>query len=161
MIVVHDKFVIRIPDATELLARRPDRAPRSPFYSPLRHWQVRKGSKVGIVGLGGLGHIGVQLARAMGAEVVVFTTSADKVADARRFGASHVVVNYAADEIAKHRRSFDFILDTAPYQHEMNLLFPLLKRDATLCLVGIGRGNEPNQLLPFITVPGAIPSPDR
>lgn len=154
VIVVRDKFVIRIPDSIELSHAGPIMCAAVTVYSPLRHWQVRAGSKVGIVGMGGLGHIAVQLARAMGAEVVVFTTSADKVPDALRYGASHVVVNYGADEIAKHRRSFDFILDTVPYQHEMNPLFPLLKRDATLCLVGIGRGNEVNQLLPFITVPG-------
>lgn len=154
VIVVRDKFVIRIPDSIELSHAGPIMCAAVTVYSPLRHWQVRAGGKVGVVGMGGLGHIAVQLARAMGAEVVVFTTSADKVSDARRFGASHVVLNYGADEIAKHRRSFDFILDTVPYQHEMNPLFPLLKRDATVCLVGIGRGNEANQLLPFITVPG-------
>lgn len=153
VIVVRDKFVIRIPDQLDLSEAGPIMCAAVTVYSPLRHWQVRKGSKVCVVGLGGLGHLAVQLARAMGAEVVVFTTSADKIEDARRFGASSVILNYHADDMAKHRRSFDFILDTVPYQHEMNPLVRLLKRDATLCLVGIGRASEPNQLMPFTTIP--------
>jgi len=94
----------------------------------------------------------VQLGRAMGAEVVVFTTSPDKVADARRFGASDVVVNADPQGMARHAAKLDFILDTVPYRHDLGALISLLRRDATLCLVGIGRVSEPNELFVFSTI---------
>lgn len=151
-VVVNKDFVIRIPDDFELAAAGPVMCAAVTVYSPLRHWSVKKGSKVGIVGMGGLGHLGVQIAKALGAEVVVFTTSPEKVEDARRFGAADVVVNYDEAKMAEHARSMDFILNTVPYQHEMDPLVGCLKRDATMCLVGIGIVTQPNQLSPFTTI---------
>lgn len=151
--VVNKGFVIKIPKEYDLAAAGPVMCAAVTVYSPLRHWQVRKGSTVGIVGLGGLGHLGVQLAKALGAEVVVFTTSADKVNDAKRFGASDVVVNNDPEKIKKYARYFDFILDTAPAVHDMDPLFTTLKRDATLCFVGIGNVKQPNNIGQFATIP--------
>ncbi len=105
-------------------------------YSPLRHWNVRKGQKVGVVGLGGLGHMAVKLARAFGARVVVFTTSPGKTEDAVRLGAHDVVVSRNAAEMQKQLGSFDFILDTVSAVHDLNAYLDLLKRDGTLTLVG-------------------------
>jgi uncharacterized zinc-type alcohol dehydrogenase-like protein len=151
-VVVNKDFVIRVPDTVELAAAGPMMCAAVTVYSPLRHWSVRKGSKVGIVGMGGLGHLAVQMATAMGAEVTVFTTSPDKVADAKRFGAKEVVVNYDADKMKGLARTFDFILNTVPYKHDMDPLMATLKRDATICLVGIGKAPEPNQLGIFTTI---------
>lgn len=152
-VVVDRNYVIKIPDGVELAAAGPIMCSAVTVYGPLNHWNVRKGSVIGIVGLGGLGHIGVKIAKAMGAEVVVFTTSPEKVADAKRFGASDVVVNYDANKIKQYRRHFDFILDTASYHHNLDPIMSTLKRDATLCLVGIGDiRKEPNQLAPFTTI---------
>ena len=105
-------------------------------YSPLRHWKVGNGQKVGIVGLGGLGHMGVKFANAFGADVVLFTTSPDKIEDGRRLGAHEVVVSKNADEMKKHELSFDFILDTVSANHDINDYIELLKRDGTLTMVG-------------------------
>jgi uncharacterized zinc-type alcohol dehydrogenase-like protein len=105
-------------------------------YSPMRHWNVGKGQKVGIVGLGGLGHMGVKLANAFGAHVALFTTSAHKTADGKRLGAHEVVVSKDPAQMEKHVNSFDFILDTVSAQHDINAYLNLLKRDGTLVLVG-------------------------
>jgi uncharacterized zinc-type alcohol dehydrogenase-like protein len=105
-------------------------------YSPLRHWNVSKGQKVGVVGLGGLGHMGVKFAHAFGAHVVLFTTSANKTADAKRLGADEVVVSRNSDEMQKHGGSFNFILDTVSANHDLNAYLQLLKLDGTLMLVG-------------------------
>jgi uncharacterized zinc-type alcohol dehydrogenase-like protein len=105
-------------------------------YSPLRHWKVGPGQKVGIVGLGGLGHMGLKFGRAFGAHVVLFTTSPGKEADARRLGADDVVVSANPDAMKRHAGSFDFILDTVSAPHDLDALTAALKRDGTLCLVG-------------------------
>jgi uncharacterized zinc-type alcohol dehydrogenase-like protein len=105
-------------------------------YSPLRHWGVTKGKKAGVVGLGGLGHMGVKLAHALGAHVVVFTTSEGKREDALRLGADEVVISRNADEMQKHAGSFDFILDTISAEHDINAYINLLRRDGNLTLVG-------------------------
>jgi uncharacterized zinc-type alcohol dehydrogenase-like protein len=105
-------------------------------YSPLRKWKASKGQKVGVVGLGGLGHMGVKFASAFGAHVVLFTTSPGKSEDARRLGAAEVVVSKNEDEMNKHANSFDFILDTVSANHDLNAYLSLLKRDGTLTLVG-------------------------
>jgi alcohol dehydrogenase (NADP+) len=105
-------------------------------YSPLRHWKVGKGQKVGIVGLGGLGHMGVKLAHAMGAHVVLFTTSPGKIQDAKHLGADEVVISRNAEEMKKHLNSFDFILNTVAASHCLDDYLQLLKHDGTLCLVG-------------------------
>jgi uncharacterized zinc-type alcohol dehydrogenase-like protein len=105
-------------------------------YSPLHHWGVKKGQKVGIVGLGGLGHMGLKFAKALGASVVLFTTSPGKSADAVRLGADEVVISRNADEMQKHANSFDFILDAVSADHDLNSYLNLLKLDGTLTLVG-------------------------
>jgi len=105
-------------------------------FSPLHHWGVTKGKKVGIVGLGGLGHMGVKFAHALGAHVVLFTTSPNKKDDALRLGADEVVVSRDINEMAKHAGSFDFILDAVSAEHDLNSYLNLLRRDGNLCLVG-------------------------
>jgi uncharacterized zinc-type alcohol dehydrogenase-like protein len=105
-------------------------------YSPMRHWKVGPGQKVGVVGLGGLGHMGVKFARALGAHVVMFTTSPGKAADAERLGAHEVVVSKDQDQMAKQAQSFDFILDCVSADHDINAYLALLKLDGTLTLVG-------------------------
>jgi uncharacterized zinc-type alcohol dehydrogenase-like protein len=135
-IVVDEHFVLRIPGNLNLPAVAPLLCAGITTYSPLRHWKVGKGQKVGIVGLGGLGHMGVKLAHAMGAHVVLFTTSPGKKEDAARLGANEVVVSRDPQQMAKHAGSFDFILDTVSAQHDINAYLDLLKRDGTLTLVG-------------------------
>jgi uncharacterized zinc-type alcohol dehydrogenase-like protein len=135
-IVVDEHFVLRIPGNLNLPAVAPLLCAGITTYSPLRHWKVAKGQKVGIVGLGGLGHMGVKLAHAMGAHVVLFTTSPGKKEDAARLGANEVVVSRDPQQMAKHAGSFDFILDTVSAQHDINAYLDLLKRDGTLTLVG-------------------------
>jgi uncharacterized zinc-type alcohol dehydrogenase-like protein len=105
-------------------------------YSPLRHWGVTKGKKVGVVGLGGLGHMGVKFAHALGAHTVVFTTSPGKKEDALRLGADEVVLSRNADEMAKHAGSFDFILDAVAADHDINAYINMLRRDGNITLVG-------------------------
>jgi alcohol dehydrogenase (NADP+) len=136
-IVVDQHFVLRISDKLDPAAAAPLLCAGITTYSPLRHWKVGKGDKVGIVGLGGLGHMGVKFARAMGAHVVVFTTSANKVDDAIKLGAHEVVISKESDAMQKHRLSFDFILNTVAAPHDLDSFTDLLKRDGTLCLVGV------------------------
>jgi uncharacterized zinc-type alcohol dehydrogenase-like protein len=135
-IVVDQYFVLHVPDKGNLAGVAPLLCAGITTYSPLRHWKVSKGQKVGIVGLGGLGHMGVKLANAMGAHVVLFTTSANKKEDARRLGAHEVVVSKNQNEMERHANSFDFILDTVSAQHDLNAYLALLKRDATLTMLG-------------------------
>jgi uncharacterized zinc-type alcohol dehydrogenase-like protein len=135
-IVVRDKFVLRIPDGLDAAGAAPLLCAGITTYSPLRQWQVGPGKKVGIVGLGGLGHMGIKLAHAMGAEVVLFTTSPGKREDARRLGADDVVVSKNASEMEAHRNSFDFILNTVAAPHPLDPFLELLKRDGTMTLVG-------------------------
>ncbi len=136
-IVVDEAFVLRIPKGLELAAAAPLLCAGITTYSPLRHWKVGPGQRVGIVGLGGLGHMAVKLARAMGAHVVLFTSSPGKVADGLRLGAHEVVGSKNEDELKKHAGSFVFILDTVSAQHDINAYLALLKLDGTLCLVGL------------------------
>ena len=135
-IVVREDFVLRIAPGQNLAAVAPLLCAGITTYSPLRHWKVGPGQKVGIVGLGGLGHMGVKLAHAMGAQVVLFTTSPGKTADALRLGADEVVVSRHPDEMAKHANSFDFILNTVAAPHDLDAFTGLLKRDGTMTLVG-------------------------
>lgn len=136
-VVVDEAFVLKMPKHLNLAASAPLLCAGITTYSPLRHYKVAKGQKVGVVGLGGLGHMGVKLAKAFGAHVVVFTTSSNKVADALRLGADEVVNSKNADEMKKHANSFHFILDTVAAQHDINAYFALLKRDGTLTQVGV------------------------
>jgi uncharacterized zinc-type alcohol dehydrogenase-like protein len=135
-VVVDEHFVLRIPSNLDLAGAAPLLCAGITTYSPLRHWGVTKGKKVGVVGLGGLGHMGVKLAHALGAHVVVFTTSPDKKEDALRLGAGEVVVSRNTDEMEKHAGTFDFILDTVSAQHDINNYLSLLARDGNITLVG-------------------------
>jgi alcohol dehydrogenase (NADP+) len=135
-IVVDDRFVLRVPSNLKLAGAAPLLCAGITTYSPMRRWGVTKGKKVGVVGLGGLGHMGVKFAHALGAHVVVFTTSPSKKDDARRLGADDVVVSRDADEMQKHAGSFDFILDAVSADHDINAYINLLRRDGTLTIVG-------------------------
>jgi alcohol dehydrogenase (NADP+) len=135
-IVVDEAFVLRVPERLDPAATAPLLCAGITTYSPMRHWNVRKGQKVGVVGLGGLGHMGVKFANAFGAHVVLFTTSANKVADGLRLGAHEVVISKNEAEMAKHAGSFDFILDTVSAEHNLNSYLDLVKLDGTLVLVG-------------------------
>jgi uncharacterized zinc-type alcohol dehydrogenase-like protein len=135
-IVVDEHFVLRIPANLNLAGAAPLLCAGITTYSPMRHWGVSKGKKVGVVGLGGLGHMAVKHAHAFGAHVVVFTTSPNKKDDALRLGADEVVVSRNANEMKKHARSFDFILDAVAAEHDINAYLNLLGRDGNLTLVG-------------------------
>lgn len=136
-IVVNEHFVLRIPTNLDLAAVAPLLCAGITTYSPLRNWKVGPSSKVGIVGLGGLGHMAVKLAHAMGAHVVLFTTSPDKAIDAKRLGADEVVISKNAAEMKAHQTSFDFILNTVAASHNLDVFTELLKRDGTMCLNGV------------------------
>jgi uncharacterized zinc-type alcohol dehydrogenase-like protein len=135
-IVVTERFVVRVPDNLDLAGTAPLLCAGITTYSPMHHWGVTKGKKVGIVGLGGLGHMGVKFAHALGAHTVVFTTSPGKKDDALRLGADEVVLSRDANEMAKHAGSFDFILDAVSADHDINAYIQLLARDGNLTLVG-------------------------
>ena len=135
-IVVDQRFVLKVPSNLDLAAAAPLLCAGITTYSPMRHWGVSKGKKVGIVGLGGLGHMGVKFAHALGAHTVVFTTSPSKKDDAIRLGADEVVISRDANEMAKHVQSFDFILDAVSADHDINAYLNLLARDGNITLVG-------------------------
>ena len=143
-IVVRQDFVLHIAPGQNLAAVAPLLCAGITTYSPLKHWKVGPGQKVGIVGLGGLGHMGVKIAHAMGAHVVLFTTSPGKTADALRLGADEVVVSRNADEMVKHANSFDFILNTVAAPHDLDAFTGLLKRDGTMTLVGAPAESHPS-----------------
>ncbi len=143
-IVVTEKFVLRVTHPAEQLAAvAPLLCAGITTYSPLRHWKVGPGQKVGIVGVGGLGHMGIKLAHAMGAHVVAITTSAAKQADARRLGAHDVVISRNAADMAAHNQSFDFILNTVAASHDLDPFVQLLKRDGTMVMVGAPEHRHP------------------
>jgi uncharacterized zinc-type alcohol dehydrogenase-like protein len=135
-VVVDQRFVLKVPSNLDLAGTAPLLCAGITTFSPLHHWGVTKGKKVGIVGLGGLGHMGVKFAHALGAHVVLFTTSPGKKDDALRLGADEVVISKNADEMAKHAGSFDFILDAVSADHDINAYLSLLRRDGHMCLVG-------------------------
>jgi alcohol dehydrogenase (NADP+) len=135
-IVVDQRFVLHVPENLNLAGVAPLLCAGITTYSPMKHWGVTKGKKVGIVGLGGLGHMGVKFAHALGAHVVVFSTSPKKKEDALRLGADEVVISKNADEMQKHVGSFDFILDAVSADHDINVYLGLLRRDGNLTLVG-------------------------
>jgi alcohol dehydrogenase (NADP+) len=135
-IVVDEAFVLRVPNKLDPAGAAPLLCAGITTYSPMRHWNVSKGQKVGVVGLGGLGHMGVKFAHAFGAHVVLFSTSPNKIADALRLGADEVVISKNEAEMQKHAGSFDFILDTASADHDLNVYLQLLKLDGTMTLVG-------------------------
>src|SRR5271157_746399 len=135
-IVVDERFVLRVPPNLNLAGAAPLLCAGITTYSPMRHWGVTKGRKGGVVGLGGLGHMGVKFAHALGAHVVVFTTSPGKKEDALRLGADEVVISRNANEMQKHAESFDFILDAVSADHDINAYVQLLRRDGNLTIVG-------------------------
>ena len=135
-IVVDEDFTLKIPENLDMKGAAPLLCAGITTYSPLRYWNVGAGQKVGIIGLGGLGHMGVKFAHAMGAHVVMITTSPEKGADARKLGADEVLISKDDAAMAAHANSFDFILNTIPVGHDMNPYVALLKRDATMCIVG-------------------------
>jgi uncharacterized zinc-type alcohol dehydrogenase-like protein len=150
-IVVDENFVLRIPPNLDPAATAPLLCAGITTYSPLKHWGVKKGSVVGIVGLGGLGHMGVKLAAAMGAEVVVFTTTPGKVADAKALGAHDVVISTDEDAMARQAGRFDFILNTVAAPHSLDPFVAALKRDGTMVLVGVPASPHPSpSVMPLI-----------
>ena len=149
-ITVYEGFVLKIPDGMDLAATAPLLCAGITTWSPLRHWKVGPGQKVGVVGLGGLGHMGVKFAKALGAHVVLFTTSPSKIEDGKKLGAHEVVVSKNADEMAAHAQSFDFILDCVSADHDINAYLNLLKRDGTLCLVGAPEHPQPIAAFPLL-----------
>jgi uncharacterized zinc-type alcohol dehydrogenase-like protein len=135
-IVVRERYVLRMPEGLDPAGAAPLLCAGITTYSPLKHWHAGPGRKVGIVGLGGLGHMAVKLAKAMGAQVVLFTTSPSKIEDAKKLGAHEVVLSKSAEEMAKHATSFDLILDCVSAEHDLNAYLKLLKRDGTMTMVG-------------------------
>jgi uncharacterized zinc-type alcohol dehydrogenase-like protein len=135
-IVVDERFALRVPSNLNLAGAAPLLCAGITTYSPMRHWGVTKGKKVGVVGLGGLGHMGVKFAHAFGAHVVVFTTTPNKKEDALRLGADEVVISRNADEMRKHAGSFDFILDAVSAEHDINAYINQLRLDGNITLVG-------------------------
>lgn len=142
-IVVSDKFVLRVPEALDLKGAGPLLCAGITTWSPLRHWKVGKESKVAVIGLGGLGHMGLKLANALGAQVTLFTRSPEKEADASRLGAHAIVLSTNEAEMASVKGKFDLIIDTVPYIHDLNPYIPTLSLNGTLVLVGYLGGLEP------------------
>ncbi|SAL09948.1 NAD(P)-dependent alcohol dehydrogenase [Caballeronia telluris] len=143
-VVVDEAFTLSIPENLELAAVAPLLCAGITTYSPLKHWNVQRGQKVGIVGLGGLGHMGVKIAAALGAHVVLFTRSPGKIEDGKRLGAHEVVISKDPDQMAAHANSFDFILNTVAASHDLDQFIALLKRDGTMTLVGAPEHPHPS-----------------
>ncbi|WP_283641167.1 NAD(P)-dependent alcohol dehydrogenase [Mesonia mobilis] len=135
-VVVREKFVLKVPENIDAKGAAPLLCAGITTWSPLRHWKVKKGDKVGVIGLGGLGHMGVKFAAALGARVVMITTSPGKSEDAKKLGADEVLISKDEEQMKKHTGSFDFLLNTVPVKHDLNPYIGLLKRDATMVLVG-------------------------
>lgn len=142
-IVVSEHFVLRMPEGIDLASAAPILCAGITTYSPLRHYGVKAGHKVGVIGMGGLGHMGVKLAKALGAEVTVFTRSEAKVEEARHHGADHVVISGDPEQMEAVAETFDFMLDTVPVQHDLNPYLAALKYDGTHILVGLLDPIEP------------------
>ena len=136
-VVVSERFVVRMPDGIDLKSAAPILCAGITTYSPLKHYGVKPGDKVGVIGMGGLGHMGVKLAKALGAEVTLFTRSESKKAEAKEQGADHVVISTSEDEMGAITETFDFMLDTVPVQHDINPYLNALKPDGTHILVGL------------------------
>lgn len=142
-IVVAEPYVLRLPDSLDMAAAAPLLCAGITTYSPLKNWNVGPGSRVGVIGLGGLGHMGVKFAKALGAEVTMITTSPAKGEDARKLGADHVLVSTDKEAMRAAARSFDFLLDTIPVKHDLTRYLFLLDRKGTLCIVGMIEPVEP------------------
>lgn len=142
-IIVDQSYVLSVPSNLDLKAVAPLLCAGITTFSPLNHWGVSKGDKVGVIGLGGLGHMGIKFADAMGAHVVMITTSPGKAEDAKRLGADDVLISKNDDDMEKHKGSFDFLLNTIPVGHDVNPYLNLLKTDGTMVLVGAIEPLEP------------------
>ena len=149
-VVVDEAFTLNVPANLDPAAAAPLLCAGITTWSPLRHWKAGPGKKVGIVGLGGLGHMGVKFARALGAHTVLFTTSPGKVADGLRLGAHEVVISKDEAEMAKHANSFDLIIDTVSADHSLDALLALVKLDGTMCMVGVPP--SPQQIAAFSVI---------
>ena len=149
-VVVDEAFTLKVPANLDPAAAAPLLCAGIATWSPLRHWKAGPGKKVGIVGLGGLGHMGVKFARALGAHTVLFTTSPGKVADGLRLGAHEVVISKDEAEMAKHANSFDLIIDTVSADHSLDALMALVKLDGTMCMVGVPP--SPQQIAAFSVI---------
>jgi len=144
-IVVGEHFVLRMPEGLDLAGAAPLLCAGITTYSPLKHWNIQAGMSVGVIGLGGLGHMGIKFAHAMGAKTTMITSSAHKAQDALRLGADGVLLSSDAAAMQAHANQFDFLLNTIPVYHDYNVYLPLLKVDGTLCIVGtIGMNAELN-----------------
>lgn len=142
-IVVSDKFVLKMPDGLDLAGAAPLLCAGITTWSPLRHWKIGKGSKVAVIGLGGLGHMGLKLAKALGAEVTLFSRSPDKEQDARRLGADRIVLSTDKEQMKAVKGRFNLIIDTVPYIHDVNPYLSTLSIDGTLVMVGYLGGLDP------------------
>lgn len=142
-IVVREEFVLKVPESLDLKKVAPLLCAGITTFSPLNHWKIKKGDKVGVIGLGGLGHMGIKFAHAMGAETIMITTSPEKAGDAKRLGADSVLISKDEKEMEKHQSSFDFLLNTVPVKHDINPYLKLLKRDSTMVMVGAIEPLEP------------------
>ncbi|RUO77725.1 NAD(P)-dependent alcohol dehydrogenase [Idiomarina seosinensis] len=142
-IVVSDRFVVKVPDALDAAKAAPLLCAGITTYSPLRHYGVKKGDKVGVIGMGGLGHMGVKFAKALGAEVTIFTRSEAKVKEAKKQGADHVVISTDQEQMQAVAETFDFMLDTVPVKHDLNPYLNCLKYDGTHIIVGLLEPVEP------------------
>lgn len=149
-IIASETFVLHIPQGIDLKGAAPLLCAGITTWSPLRHWNIGKGSKVAVVGLGGLGHMAIKLAHGLGAEVTLFTRSPGKEADARRLGADHIVYSTDADQMQSVANQFDLIIDTVPYVHDVNPYMSTLTLDGTLVFVGFLGDNPPVSTLPLI-----------
>lgn len=142
-ITVKDDFVLKVPENLDIKAVAPLLCAGITTFSPLNHWKIKEGDKVGVVGLGGLGHMGIKFAHAMGAETIMITTSPNKAEDAKRLGADAVLISKDEDEMEEHKGTFDFLLNTVPVKHDINPYLNLLKRDSTMVMVGAIEPLEP------------------
>ena len=142
-VTVDEQFVLSVPDNIDAAAAAPLLCAGITTYSPLNHWKVKEGDKVGVIGLGGLGHMGIKFAAAMGAKTYMITTSPDKAVDAKRLGADAVIISNNEDEMQQHKGTFDFLLNTVPVKHDINPYLELLKIDATMVMVGAIEPLEP------------------
>ena len=150
--VCEDKYVLHVPESLDLAAAAPLLCAGITVYSPLKHWNAGPGKKVGILGIGGLGHLAIKIAKAMGAEVTVFTTSQSKVEDAKRLGADQAVLSTDAEQMKKYVGKLNFIIDTVSAKHDINSYLNLLKHDGTVVLVGLPP--EPLEVGAFNVVTG-------
>ena len=159
-IIVKESFVLSVPDNLDKAAAAPLLCAGITTFSPLNHWNIGEGHKVGVIGLGGLGHMGIKFSHALGAHTVMITTSKSKTDDAKRLGADEVIISKDNDQMKQHAGTFDFLLNTIPVKHDLNPYLKLLKVDGTMCMVGAIEPLEPihggNLILKRRTLAGSL-----